>query len=370
MSSPSSSTRSVGIASPMSISSSSSSSTSRISIEQEIHETTPRTNDFTTKYTIEEQRRLHKGAKLFMEETLRGIGAKVTFISPPQLPYPKLESVEITKNLDRKIFSAELTTKIEENIQADAQRIDKSIVIYGVASKYNCGVSEQIEPVVPGKAFHVLCEETSYTRKYDDFTYGLIVQLQFGPKQVELVNCAAHKGFNGLAFVLEEETKGAVINGVFHPTNEAQRAWVIHQLQHQGHRLEMPCIVKEPWIAGVKRPIHIILSAAPDFKEKSTDPSHQAQENEIQFLCALLNYRAQFNHVIQVAQMTSQSVIFKPMAIGLGERKNDPLILAKAFYTVVREYISELQNYHVHVKLQVMNSPDAKQMASYLKLNT
>lgn len=368
MSSPSSLNSSVGIGSPMSISSNSSTNTPRLSIEKEISETAPIGNDFTTKYTMEEQRRLHKSAKVFLEETLRQIRAKVAFISPPEFPCPRLETIKILNDLQTSIFSAKLTPKIEENIHADSQRSDKAIVIYGVASKYNCGVSEQREPVLPGQAFDEVCEKT-LTRKFDDFTYGLVVQLQFGPKQVELVNCAAHKGLNGLVHVLEEETKGAIVNGVLHPANEAQRAWVIHQLHRNGHRLEMPCIVNGPWSVGEKHLIRIILAAAPDFEKNSTKLTHQDQEKEIQFLCALLNYRAQFNHVIQVAQMTLEPVIYKPMAIGLGARNNDPLIIAKAFYTAAREYTSELEKYHVHVQLQVMMSPEAKEMASHLGLN-
>lgn len=114
-----------------------------------------------------------------------------------------------------------------------------------------------------------------------------------------------------------------------------------------------------------------MLVAAPAFGHYSIGKRKDGQESEIEFLCALHAYRAQFQQVIQLATLTPEKqVVFKPTAAGLGVFDNKPENIAKAFYVAAKEHENQLREKNVKVRFQVWTGRGkAKDMADHLGLN-
>lgn len=114
-----------------------------------------------------------------------------------------------------------------------------------------------------------------------------------------------------------------------------------------------------------------MLVAAPAFGGYSLGAISEKQKDEIQFLCALNAYRAQFQEVLRIKEGITKPVIFKPKAPGLGVFGNKTDNVAKAFYTAANEFESSLAEAGVQVKLQVFQARgEAMEMANRLKLTT
>jgi hypothetical protein len=336
---------------------------------------------FTSVRTIDYQRIAHKDAKNFLSENLPLTGiTKLDFISPPKNTKSiELQDVTIDENnpLDSSIFSFHVTGKLNEegkpekhtgvrtDILNDGKRTEDNVVVYGVASQFN-GCEAPSERTLPPN--EIL---TTYER---DNTQGPQAQLAFADEQVELIGCAGNLGFNGLANVLDEETKGQIGHGYLTPQTEEMGKKVIDQLKANSNKIEYMSVANVPKGAEGGKPVHQILVAAPAFGDYGINSTASVeQKQEIQFLCALQGYRAQFAQCIQLAKDEGKPVTFKPTAVGLGAFGNDPKIVAKAFYAAGKEFQNDLKNNNVTVELQVFiidekNDRGAKQMANDLGL--
>lgn len=325
----------------------------------EIITSTPHiTRNFTQITKIEDQIVSHEIAKKFLTTYLKSLGATIEFINPPQKNVLELKDVTIANDLDQAVFSWEVTKGIQKDIQRDGQRKEDCIVIYGAASQFNGCEAPDKYTVPPGEA-----KETYQ----NDYTQGPQAQLQFCEEQVELINCAGNYGFNGLCKVLDEDTKNAIAHGYLTPIGKNVDQ-VISQLQLSGHKIEYSCIANKP--IGGSKPIHLILVAAPAFGQYAVDKKlDKRKEEEVQFLCALHSFRAQFAQALKLADEHKKPVIFKPVAVGLGVFKNNPEVIAKAFYAAAKEVESDLLHSQVQVRYQVYNGTgEGRKMADYLQL--
>ncbi len=170
--------------------------------------------------------------------------------------------------------------------------------------------------------------------------------------------------------------------------NQSQFELVKKQLA-AGEKMEYLCVANEPCNPhtndrqGSKK-VHLILTAAhahgyAELYIKSENRLDETQAKEIQFLCALQSYRAQFNQCIAMASRHNIPVIFKPTAVGLGVFKNEPEVIAKAFYQAAKEFQLDLLCANVEVRFQVFRYPGisdqgflgdrARQLVGYLHLN-
>ena len=327
-------------------------------VKQVIRSTAAIPQDYTSSSSIVTQREAHERAKAVLKKQLPKINASVSFVSPYQAKSPSVTDVEISDALDATVFSWEETNGVGSDIQKDGRRSDDSIVIYAVASQFNGCESPGRFTVQPGHAVSVY---------RNDNTQGPIAQLQFPDDQVELINSAANLGFNGLCYLLDESTKSAVQHGYFTPFS-AQSKQVIAALQTKGHLLEYPCVAGVP--KGGSQTVHQVMVAAPAFGGYALDDSPNPEQiREIQFLCALQSFRAQFQLAIDLATKHDRAVVFKPTAVGLGVFGNDPSVVAKAFYHAAKERQVALKATNCSVCLQVyQGTGPAAEMAKLLKL--
>ncbi|MEZ5315047.1 MAG: hypothetical protein R3E91_02395 [Chlamydiales bacterium] len=289
----------------------------------DIHEPKPIDGDFTTKSSIEEQRKSHERAKSYLEQKLRSIGAEVIFVSN-QLKHNQVQynGTSIT-DLDQDIFSYELTKGVELDIRKDGKTPDR-IVLYGVASQFNGAESLGRFTVPPGQAVG------TYT---GDNTQGPKAQLAFPDEQVEIINNAANLGFNGLCGVLDTKTKNAVCHGYLTPRTSEQAELVIKQLKDQDHSIEYLCVGNIPKGKGNIQRVYEILVAAPAFGMYNLSSKvTEEQKKEIAYLCAVRGYSAQFEQALKLAEENPDTcVILKLTAPGLGVFGNDIEMVAKGF---------------------------------------
>lgn len=317
--------------------------------------------NFTENYTIEDQRSAHVNAKDFLLKFLPSVGSSIEFILPPSSPIEDPENIDLRlstnnyqkwnltlegetinssfKNLDPDVFTYQTTKGVREDIIADSQNNDEdSEIIYVAASQFNGAEAPSPSTLAPGTA----------VKNYQyDMTQGPQAQLAYSDEQVELLNCAANIGYNGLVNVLDENTKVQVKHGyLMADINNEEN--VISNLKNYGHKLEFPCITGRPH--GGKKLISMILTAAParGFKTDSDKNQHM-----IQYLCALKAFRAQFQHSVNLAQKTSKKIILKSAAVGLGAFYNHPLYIGRAFYSAACEFQDQLKEHHVIVQFQV-----------------
>ncbi len=317
---------------------------------------------FTIVKTISEQQAAHEETKTFLKQQLSNIGAQADFISHTCKNTPKLSDIVIKQDLFSSVFSVQYTSGVLQDIINDGKRQDDNIVIYGVASQFNGCEAPGKFTIAPGKAQPVYLK---------DPTQGPQAQLAFSPEQIELINCGGNLGYNGLCKILNEETKSEISNGYFTPS-KAKAKTVIQQLHDAGNQIEYPCIANIP-LEGTK-PVHQILVSAPAFGQYADKNSATGEDqDEIQFLCALNAYRAQFEKCIDLAKKENKLVTLKATAAGLGVFGNTPPIVAKAFYHAALEYQAELQHYNVKVMFQVFKhelgiDPKANFMATVMGL--
>ena len=335
-----------------------------VSLPGIIRNTRPIVPGYAEKATIDSQRNAHAQSKAFLKKYLPLTGASVQFVGSPGGDCPSHRDVRLKNDLDPKVFSWEPTTGVQDDIQRDGKRTEDNLVIYGVASQFNGSESPKRETVSPGKAVEVY---------KTDHTQGPQAQLQFSAEQVELLNCGANLGYNGLSPVLSNNTKSAVKHGYLCPKTSSEANDLIVQLRGHGNRIEYPCIGNKPTNsvgeAGSKQVLQI-LTAAPAFGmyDISNHSVSNEQKHEIQFLCALHSYRAQFHHAISLAKQ-GFSVVLKPTAVGLGAFGNETNIVAKAYYTAAKEYQHDLKNQNVEVCMQVFRGIGAaRELVNYLGL--
>ncbi len=327
-----------------------------LSPEEAINSTTAIDKKFTS-HSIQIQRDAHEDAKNFLKKLLPKVGAGIEIISPPDLACPKVIDVSISNDLDPTVFCWMNTNSVGDDIQTDGKRTDNIIVVYGVASQFNGCESPSRATVPPGQAVPV----------YEgDGTQGPEAQLQFGKHQVELINCGGNKAFNGLCYVLDDATRTAVEHGYFTPSkDEAEK--VIQQLTEKGKNIEYLCVGNIP--TDGQKPVYLILVAAPAFGMYTKNNTVTGKNREeIEFLCALHGFRAQYQQCINLAKREGKEVIFKPAAVGLGVFKNDPKVVVKALYQASKEFETELRNNKVSVRFQVRGAGAAKFIADTLKL--
>jgi hypothetical protein len=313
-------------------------------------------SEFTRLCSIEEQREAHKKAKEFLKEHLTKIKAQIHFFSHTIKETPSLSDVVIKEKLDSEVFWQQDSQSVMSNILADGKRDMDNIIIYGVASQFNGCEAPSRKTVHPGKAVEVY---------KTDSTQGPEAQLSFPPEQVELINCGGNLGLNALCYLLSEETKAEVVHGYFTPSQEKGEI-IIQQLRERGNLIEYPCVANKP--LGGEKVVHQFLVAAPAFGIYANNRTVQGKDQEeIQFLCALNAYRAQFEKCLDLAKNEKKPVIFKAVGVGMGVFENQATTIAKAFYQAALEYQKALQEKEVTVLLQV-HGRKAHEMASFLKL--
>lgn len=318
--------------------------------------------NFTVNKSITEQRNAHNNAKQYLQEEATKINAEVFFVSPVNgLSCLRVDEIEIKQDLDTAIFTWENTKGVQGDIQKDG-KLFGYVVLYGVASQFNsCEATQRFTPK-PGTAVETY---------QSDPTQGPGAQLQFPNQQVEMINNAANLGFNGLCQVLDDSTKMAVKHGYLTPETKQSAEIVIRQLQQNGDKMEFLCIGNIPKGKNNTEKVYEMLVAAPAFGMYSMGFAADDQKREIEFLCALSGYRAQFQQAIQLAASTPEKqVIFKPTATGLGVFGNRAENVAKAFYVAAKEYENQLRAKNVQVCFQVFRGEGAaRNMATALGLN-
>ncbi len=322
----------------------------------------PISPSFTQNRSIAEQRKAHEVAKTYLQEKAVELKAEVTFTAPITIhPIPKVNSVILRKNLDMSVFSWEDTQGIQGDIQRDGKNPD-NVVLYGVASQFNS--CEAIDRFTPNPG-------TAVKTYQGDPTQGPGAQLQFPDQQVEIINNAANLGFNGLCQVLDDTDKSAVKHGYLTPETADSAKSVIKQLQKNGSKLEYLCIGNIPKGANNTEKVYEMLVAAPAFGHYSRGSATDNQKSEIEFLCALQGYRAQFQQVIQLASASARKqLIFKPTAPGLGVFGNKVKNVSTACYVSAKEYETRLKRKKIQVRLQVFQSKgEARDMATSLGLH-
>lgn len=334
-------------------------------VKQIIKNTPPIASDFTTKTSRCDQIKAHETAKQFLEDNLPKTGATVQFISHCKQTAPKLLStVHIdTAQLDKNVFQVGYTIGATADICKDGKRTEDNVIVYGVASQFNWGESATKTTISPGQA----------VEKYKfDPTQGPACQLAFPEDQVELINCAANIGSNGLCYALVSPNHTQVAHGYFTP-DETHADKVIVDLQENGAIIEYPCIANKP-LQGSKV-VHQILVAGPAFGEYETFSTVKGEKrNEIEFLCALHGFRAQFELCVDLAKENKQPVILKAAAVGVSAYGNNPVNVAKAFYQAATEYQDALKGRRVTVQFQIFKNyrgvadPKATQIAKELGL--
>lgn len=309
-------------------------------------DTTPRIpQNYTSEANIGDQRKAHAEAKEFLTKNLNLIGSSIDFISTTK---PSSEVEEIKQDLNTQVFSYEITYGVGQDIRKAGLRQDDTVVIFSAASQYNGSEAQSKYTIAPGEA------HDAYAK---DDTQGPDAQRAFSKNQVEIINCGGNNKYNGLSNVLTEETKSAVTHGYLTPDNDNVDK-VIENLKENGDKLEFPIVTSIPKDGA--KPVSMILIAAPAFGQYSshTNPiEDKTKEKEVQYLCALQGYKAQFQSAINASEGGSRKVELKATPVGLGVFKNDSQIVAKAFYNAAKEYESQLLKSNVTVQLQVYKKP-------------
>ncbi len=328
--------------------------TSKTSLQGDSYEkktVQPIDQDFTSKTSLEDQRKAHDNAIIYLKKELSNIGAEFECVSHPKTTVPEFGVANIFQDLNPEVFKAQYTAGVQEDIIRDGKRADNYEVVYGAASQFNGCEAPSKFTINPGEAAAVY---------QGDRTQGPQAQLAFGNDQVEIINCGGNLGFNGLCNLLDETTKGEIAHGYFTPS-EANEAKVIDQLKNNGNRIAYPVIASIP--RGGNKRVHLFLVAAPAFGYYQTSDTVTGDaKNEVQFLCALHGFRAQFQKCIDLAKKTKSPVRFNPTGVGLGVFGNEPNIVARGFYMAAKEYEQELIDNKVEVRFQIFNrgQPDAK----------
>lgn len=323
---------------------------------------------YTSITSMEDQRIAHDAAKTLLGKLISTLGGVVSFFRPPpkgpKHPVTELKDVkplpiEGGEALDSDVFSREDTKGVEYDIQRDGNREEDNIVVYGVASQFNSCEAPRRCTIEPGRAVEVY---------KGDPTQGPRAQLQFDSVQVEAINAMGNRGMNAICRVLDESTKNAIAHGYLTPSTLGMLNKIIQQFRDNGDKMEITCVANVP-TKGTKR-VHQFLTSAPAFGQYRLANLPKELEKELEFICALHTFRAQFEELVRMAkEEEGKPVIFKPAAIGLGAFGNHPEAIAKAFYKAAKEYEGELKTNNVKVKFQVFGvGGDGHVMATSLGL--
>ena len=351
-------------------------------IQTVIRNTPHMAEDFTSTRSHEEQLLAHEKAEFFLRAHLHKIGSSFELFAP----YMEAGTMTNTNvgQLDSSVFTWEHTDGVQGDIQRDGeddghgdgdgdagpdQEVPgETLFVYGAASQFNGSEAPtEKETLKPGTAVEL------YKK---DKTQGPQAQLQFSKQQVELINCAANIGFNTLVKVLNESTKDAVKNGYL-MLSKSQIDEVIARLRSRYFEMDFIAVKSKPVDYTVSPPkvkakkVHLLLGAAPAFGRYAKRPlATTAQAEQLQYLCAFYSFSAQFEYVDFYAQR-EKVVVFKPAATGLGVFENNPLVVAKAFYDVAKEYENSFLNRGVQVRFQVYmgrKGGKAFELVQHLKL--
>lgn len=285
--------------------------------------------------------------KAYVSDKLATVRSKVTYFLAPPLPANVTSGILIDANrLNPDVFSWTVTRGVQHDIQQAGKIDDGTVELFGGASQFNGAESPGRDLVRPLRACKVY---------QNDRTQGPTAQLQFHPVQVEAINIAANLGYSGLQNVLDVDAARCVRNGYFTPTKESY-AQIREQLINNADQIEYLSVEGFPYKDNKfgAKPVHLCLVAAPAFGFYSNkDTVTGNQQLEIQFLCALQAFRAQFQRCLDLAEETGKPVIFKPAAMGLGVFGNKALSIARAFYAAADEYQERLADTDVKVVFQV-----------------
>lgn len=176
-----------------------------------------------------------------------------------------------------------------------------------------------------------------------------------------MINCGGNIGYNGLVNILEEDTKGNVQHGYLTPNSNNDADSLIHDLKENSHKIEYPCIANKP--IGGDKPVHqILISAAAFGQYVGEERIDKTKEHDMQYLCALNGFRAQFAQAMELSNRGKTPVTLKAVAVGLGAFENDPEVVAKAFHQAGKEYSKALKESKVKVELQVYESLDPAEL--------
>ena len=315
------------------------------------------------------QQKIHSNAKKYLGHQLSSIGAFSTIINPVNiLKSKKNNESKISSSLDNNIFSYSLSFGVQDDIQNDATD-NNNVYLYGVASQFNgCEAADRFTPK-SNKAWDLY---------KTDFTQGPGAQLQFGKKQVEIINEGANLGFNGLINLLTEETYSSVKHGYFTPENQKQADLLLRELKvtENLNKIEYQLIGNTPIKATGKygpgknaipkntdkekhnNKLFILLTAAPALGGYIINPDISiGTTDQICYYIALANYRALFNAALKIREKfePKKSIIIKPTGVGLGVFGNPWEQVAKAYIQVCGEYQIKFQEKNIKVYFQVFH---------------
>lgn len=298
-----------------------------------------------TSQPIQAQRTQHAAAKEYLKKSASELGAQVTFVSPSKVSPERLDLDKVKVGdppLDKNVFKDEKTEGVREDIIKDGKN-KKQVVLYGVASQFNGGEAVQPETIKPGQAYE----------KYElDRTQGPQAQLAFGKEQVELINNSANLGYNGLSNVLDDDTRESVKHGYLTPEPK-NREKVIQQFKENSNKIEYVCIGNVPEGKGNSERVYEMLVSAPAFGIYDKSNTSPAEKKEIEYLCALQGYRAQFEQAMRLAdENPRKKVICKVTVPGLGVFGNDRENVKKGFYAAAKEFEQQLKSKGIEVHVQ------------------
>ncbi|MEZ5315046.1 MAG: hypothetical protein R3E91_02390 [Chlamydiales bacterium] len=319
-----------------------------IKVRNRRHLTKPIKN-FTKHISIQQQRLYHKKAKESLKSTLENCNAKVAFVSVKTGCIKTYRFVGFDQ-LDEKIFSYELIDGIDQQMQEDG-KIKDQISLYAAANKT------------------VL--SAPFNQSSPDLIHEFINQLQFSDEQLEIINNGANLGFNGLCEVLDEQTKDAVCHGYLTPKTFKQAKLVIGKLKDQSLAIEYLCVGNVPKGERNTEKVYEVLVTVPLFNSKHFNQDQfPEQQQEITYLCALYNYRAQFAQALELSQENpGKTIVVKPNASPwvpvFGKHF---LMVAKGFYAAAKEYETDFKQVsNISVRFQV-SKDDKTKIADFLEL--
>lgn len=327
-------------------------------------------------YPLPSQIQAHQDAKKYMKEEIGELDVMASYkIIQPPIP----SESELPTKLNSDIFWYEVNTGVQNAIQNSAKKSlesdSETIELYGVASQFNgCEATNKFTPP-PGMAWSLYCE---------DFTQGPGAQLQFGHKQVEIINKGANLGFNGLINLLTPDTYSSVKHGYFSPEDITKvETWKsilkdnanLNKIEYQlignipfigtgmdAKRNPIPTIEDEEIGNKGRNPVYMLLTAAPalgmtynmNLMQQPDYTSYQGSLNEICFSIGLANYRALFAAAIKLSlSHPNKQIIVKTTAVGLGVFENPFRPVAEAYKQACLEFQEYFGKKNITVPFQL-----------------
>lgn len=291
---------------------------------------------------------LHEKVKRGFGEIFEGFPEFGTIVKYLQLGelYRKTASLSSEVGLASESFKVRKTMDIQLDILAASKEAGK-IHVFSLPSQFN-GCEAKTMLSSSGKAMEV----SEYDR-----TQGPLGQ-RTNPKLFELVDAyLGNKGFNMLAYVLNEKSLGCLEHGYLMPSSDAETKELIDA---NWDRLEMPCFTSLPENGG-KYPVHFLLTAAPAYGRYSK--YNVESEQEIQNLknvtgrVALANFTMQFEYALSLAKEHPDEVVSLHLAVtGLGVFGNDPETIGMALQRatgIFQKHVIENEIKNIEVTFEI-----------------